>query len=292
MLSTLVEPDEGLIAVGGYDLRKQRRQAKPLIGVVPQDIALYPTLSARANLEFFGSMYGLRGAILRARVDEVLRAVGLLDRANDAVQTYSGGMKRRVNIAAGLLHRPRIIFLDEPTVGVDPQSRNFIFEHVERLKAEGMAVIYTTHYMEEAERLCDRTAIVNDGQVIAQGTLAELLARLGGGAIRIGLREDDIPRVIAEIAALPQVSAAETRGGVIEVRSAAAETRGGVIEVRSAAAEPRGGVIEVRSAAGDEDLRGVLDICARAGASVQSLELLKPNLESVFLMLTGKKLRD
>ena len=152
---------------------------KAEIGYVPQDLAIYPDLSARENLSFFGRLYGLTGATLRTRIDEVLEIVDLTDRAKERTEKYSGGMKRRLNIAIGLLHRPRLLVLDEPTVGVDPQSRNAILTSVEALSAEGMGILYTTHYMEEAERLCDRVGIIDQGRIIAEGTRRELVALVG-----------------------------------------------------------------------------------------------------------------
>ncbi|MBP8292833.1 MAG: ATP-binding cassette domain-containing protein, partial [Caldilineaceae bacterium] len=182
MLSGLFPPTGGDAAIGGCDVVKQLAQVKHLIGVVPQDLALYPTLSGRENVTFFGQLYGLHGKALRERVDEVLGYVGMTERAKDAVKTYSGGMKRRINLAAGLVNHPRLLFLDEPTVGVDPQSRNHIFESVERLNREqGMTLLYTTHYMEEAERLCHRVGIIDRGKLIALDTPRALIGRLGGG---------------------------------------------------------------------------------------------------------------
>ena len=167
-------------------------EVKKINGLVPQDLALYPTLSARANLNFFGRIYGLRGKELKERVDDVLRIVALTDRADEAIEKYSGGMKRRVNIAAGLVHHPKLLFLDEPTVGVDPQSRNHIFESVLRLNRErGMSIIYTSHYMEEVELLCNRVAIIDQGEIIALDTIKNLIAMLGGGVIHVGLRQVD-----------------------------------------------------------------------------------------------------
>jgi ABC-2 type transport system ATP-binding protein len=189
MLTGLVEPDGGKITVDGLDLKTDANQVKSKLGLVPQELALYPTLSARQNLTFFGRIYGLKGKDLSQRVDEVLETIGLTERANDAVKGYSGGMKRRVNIGAGLLHKPQVLFLDEPTVGVDPQSRNAIFESVEALNRAGMSVIYTTHYMEEAQRLCHRVAIVDEGRVIALDTPTALIRSLGGGVVIIGITE-------------------------------------------------------------------------------------------------------
>jgi ABC-2 type transport system ATP-binding protein len=264
ILASLLEANEGVVTLCGHDLKKARRKVKPLIGVVPQDIALYPSLSARDNLRFFGSVYGLRGKALSQRVDETLAAVGLADRAKDAVQNFSGGMKRRVNIAAGLIHRPQVLFLDEPTVGVDPQSRNFIFEYVEQLKRDGMTVIYTTHYMEEAERLCDRIAIVNAGRIIAMDTPHGLIGLLGGGVVRLGLLPEDRSALIVEVKRLPHVKGVSVKDDVLD--------------------------IEVNDA--NRALMALLGLCSSAGAPVQSLEVLQPNLESVFLHLTGKRLRD
>ena len=186
MLTALLEPSSGKITVNGLDLKTHTNQVKAQMGLVPQEMALYMTLSARQNLMFFGRIYGLRGKELRQRVDEALRMIGLIERADDPVSAYSGGMKRRVNIAAGLLHKPQILFLDEPTVGVDPQSRNAIFENVEALNRAGMTVIYTTHYMEEAQRLCHRVAIVDEGRIIALDTPAALIRSLGGGVVMLG----------------------------------------------------------------------------------------------------------
>ena len=183
MLTGLLEPTAGHVAVDGLDLKSHTNEVKARMGLVPQEMALYMSLSARQNLTFFGRIYGLRGKDLRQRVDQVLEMIGLTDRADEAVEKYSGGMKRRVNIGAGLLHHPQILFLDEPTVGVDPQSRNAIFESVEALNRAGMSVIYTTHYMEEAQRLCHRVAIVDEGKLIALDTPAALIRSLGGGVV-------------------------------------------------------------------------------------------------------------
>ena len=184
LLSTQVRPDAGHVRIAGHDVAREPRAVQPLIGIVPQDFALYQELTARDNLTFFGQIYGLHGATLRARVDEAFETVGLSDRADRGpVAAFSGGMKRRLNIAAGLLHRPRVLFLDEPTVGVDPQSRNFIFEHVRRLNEAGTTVIYTTHYMEEAQRLCHRVAILDQGRLLALDTPAGLIGLLDSGAV-------------------------------------------------------------------------------------------------------------
>ncbi len=179
MLSTVLAPDDGDVTVGGHSAAARPDEVHRLIGVCPQELALYPELSARDNLVFFGRMAGLGGPEARRAADENLELVGLAGRARDRVERFSGGMKRRVNMAIALMARPRLLFLDEPTVGIDPQSRNHIFETVLRLRDEGMTVLYTTHYMEEADRLCDRVAVMDGGRIIALGSPADLKARVG-----------------------------------------------------------------------------------------------------------------
>jgi len=264
MLTGLLEPTSGSIIVDGMDVEKHTTEVKAKLGLVPQELALYPTLSARQNLLFFGRIYGLKGKDLQRRVDEVLEMIGLTERANDAIEDYSGGMKRRVNIGAGLLHKPDVLFLDEPTVGVDPQSRNAIFESVEALNRGGMSVIYTTHYMEEAQRLCHRVAIVDTGELIALDTPTALIRSLGGGIIVIGLAEGYPEEIVDQVAQLPTVKAATRTDGELKVETHRLQ----------------------------EALMGILDITNQQDIRITSLELLEPNLESVFLHLTGKKLRE
>jgi len=264
MLTGLLEPTDGTITVDGMDVKRHTNEVKSKLGLVPQELALYPTLSARQNLLFFGRIYGLKGKELQQRVDEVLEMIGLTERANDAIEEYSGGMKRRVNIGAGLLHRPEVLFLDEPTVGVDPQSRNAIFESVEALNRSGMSVIYTTHYMEEAQRLCHRVAIVDSGELIALDTPTALIRSLGGGIIVIGLVEGYPEEIVDQAAQLPAVKAATRTDGQLKVETHRLQ----------------------------EALIGVLDITNKLDVGITSLELLEPNLESVFLHLTGKRLRE
>ena len=187
MLAGLVAPDAGDVLVGGRRLAGDADPAKGRIGLVPQDLALYEELSARDNLRFFGALYGLTGAALDAAIEAVLTLVGLADRARDRVSKYSGGMKRRLNLAAGLLHDPDVVLLDEPTVGVDPQSRNAIFDNLEALKRRGKALLYTTHYMEEVERLADRIVVIDHGKVIAEDTLIGLQSRVAGPGVKVTL---------------------------------------------------------------------------------------------------------
>jgi len=264
MLSCLLEPTAGTAIVAGYDVVKASSEVKRRIGLVPQELALYPTLSARDNLNYFGRIYGLRERELRGRVDEVLEMVGLAERAKSAVKTYSGGMKRRLNIAAGLLHHPEVLFLDEPTVGVDPQSRNAIFEHVERLRGEGMTVLYTTHYMEEAERLCDRVAIIDEGRIVALDTPRKLIGDLGEGIIHLGIANGMADEILGRIRALPEVKNVARFDGKIRVEAARAQ----------------------------ETLIRLLELFNSTDTDVTALEVLEPNLETVFLHLTGKRLRE
>jgi ABC-2 type transport system ATP-binding protein len=181
ILSTLLKPDGGTVVVKGFDLWRQKRAIQQIIGLVPQEIALYPTLSARENLRFFGKLQGLCGGRLRRRIEETLVAVGLEHRADQRIGTFSGGMKRRANLAVGLLHDPQVLFLDEPTVGIDAQSRQLILEKIESLRGRGTTVLYTTHYMEEAQRLCSRVAIMDQGRILTQGGVTGLLAQAPGG---------------------------------------------------------------------------------------------------------------
>ncbi len=176
IMCTLLRPNRGQLTLCGFDALKEAKKVRSLIGLVPQDIALYPTLSGRENLHYFGRLHGLSGIELKQRTEECLNLVGLLDHADRAVETYSGGMKRRANLAVGIVHQPQLLFLDEPTVGIDAQSRNMIIENLTRLKESGMTMVYTTHYMEEAQQLCGRIAIVDHGQVIAEGEPQQLVA--------------------------------------------------------------------------------------------------------------------
>ena len=260
----LLGRDGGEVTVAGASLDRDPGQVKAAIGYVPQDVALYPDLSGLENLRFWGRMYGLASRDLAERVEATLEVVGLTERAGDKVADYSGGMQRRLNIAAGMLHRPRLLVLDEPTAGVDPQSRNAILGNVEALGGQGIGVLYTTHYMEEAERLCDRVGIIDQGRLIAEGTRRELVARVGERG-RIEL----------------------TATGDLAGLAAAAVRVDGVDE----ASVVDGGVHLVAREAGPL-LPRLLEAAEHAGAEVTSVELVEPDLEAVFLHLTGKALRD
>jgi ABC-2 type transport system ATP-binding protein len=284
MLTGVVEPTDGTARICGYDIRTQMNEVKKVNGLVPQDLALYPTLSARANLDFFGRIYGLRGKQLKMRVEDVLRIVALTERADQAVEKYSGGMKRRVNIAAGLVHEPRLLFLDEPTVGVDPQSRNQIFDSVMQLNRErGMSIVYTSHYMEEVELLCDRVAIIDNGEIIALDTIKNLVSILGGGVIHVGLsRLND--ELLAEIDGLPGVKHASL---ALEMQDSP-EGDG-----RESEAAPGGSArVKIECENSQRALVNLVSFLSKHNLNITSLETLEPNLESVFLHLTGKKLRE
>jgi len=264
MICGLLRRDGGEVTVAGASLDDDPGQVKAAIGYVPQDVALYPDLSGLENLRFWGRMYGLAGRDLAERVEATLEVVGLTERAGDKVGDYSGGMQRRLNIAAGMLHRPRLLVLDEPTVGVDPQSRNAILSNVEALGGQGIAVLYTTHYMEEAERLCDRVGIIDRGRLIAEGTRRELVARVG--------ERDRI-----ELAATGDLAALATVAARLEGVDEASVVAGGVHLV---------------ARDGRRLLPRLLEAAEHAGAEVTSVELAEPDLEAVFLHLTGKALRD
>jgi ABC-2 type transport system ATP-binding protein len=286
MLTGVLKPTSGTARIGGYDIRTEMGRAKTLNGLVPQDLALYPTLSARTNLAFFGRVYGLKGRDLKERVEDVLRVVALTERADEPIETFSGGMKRRVNIAAGLVHQPRLLFLDEPTVGVDPQSRNHIFESVLRLNRErGMSIIYTSHYMEEVELLCTRAAIIDEGRIVALDTIKNLIGLLGGGVIHVGVERAD-PALLPELAALPMVKEAVWATPPVAAPPDTGDESG---ERPPPSAGDRIKVVTERS---QEAVVNVIAHLNRQSIRLTSLEILEPNLESVFLHLTGKKLRD
>jgi ABC-2 type transport system ATP-binding protein len=278
MLTGILEPTSGSARIGDFDISKDPIKVKHLIGLVPQDLALYPTLSARANLNFFGSLYGLGGKQLKERVDDVLEVVALTDRQNDPIEKFSGGMKRRVNIAAGLVHQPRLLFLDEPTVGVDPQSRNHIFESVLKLNRErGMSIIYTSHYMEEVELLCNRVAIIDQGQIIALDTIKNLVAMLGGGIIQVGLKQVD-DNLLIQLSQLEAVKNATLSSQPADGQGEAIASESKIVKIE--AENSRKAIVNVLGYMNNQDI------------TITSLDILEPNLESVFLHLTGKKLRE
>ncbi len=288
MLTGVIPPTSGTARIGGFDIRTQMDQVKKINGLVPQDLALYPTLSARANLDFFGRVYGLHGKELKARVEDVLRVVALTERADQAVDKFSGGMKRRVNIAAGLVHQPRLFFLDEPTVGVDPQSRNHIFESVQRLNRErGMSIVYTSHYMEEVELLCSRVAIIDGGQIIALDTIKNLIDMLGGGVIKLGLQQVN-ESLLAQMNALPAIKEATLMPTPVAAPTAEEKKD----ETVPDEPPPSGPVVKIVAAHSQEAIVNVIAFIHQHNLTLTSLEILEPNLESVFLHLTGKKLRE
>jgi len=265
MIAGLLRPDSGQVRVAGEALRGDSDPRKALIGLVPQDLALYDELSARDNLRFFGSLYDLGGAALDRAVAGALDFVGLADRARDRVETFSGGMKRRLNLAAGLLHDPKILLLDEPTVGVDPQSRSAIFDSLEELKRRGKALLYTTHYMEEASRLCDRIVIMDHGRVIADDTLRGLLALLPvTSRLEVEIPDAGDGAWVKALTGLDGVQDARLEGGTLMV-----------------------GLRDM--AAGAPAVLGWLNAHGRSFSHVVSE---RGNLETVFLTLTGRRLRD
>ncbi len=264
MLSCLLRPDDGDARIMGYSIRSDAMGVKSMLGVVPQEIALYEDLTARENLSFWGKMYGLRGTALKKRVDEVLEVIGLLDRANERVGKYSGGMKRRVNIGVALLHKPKVIYMDEPTVGIDPQSRRSILDSVVALKDQGMTVLYTTHYMEEAQELSNHVAIMDHGMMIASGTHDELV-KLVGGQTRI-----DLTLLMDDGKA---VEAWRKTDGVTHVT-----TENGTITV----------LVEDSNLV----LPKLFEAATKQSARITSVDIREPNLEAVFLHLTGRALRD
>ncbi len=264
ILSCLLRPDDGDARIMGHSIRSEQSGVKSALGVVPQDIALYEDLTARENLTFWGKMYNLRGSKLKSRVDEVLDVIGLRDRAGERVGKYSGGMKRRVNIGVALLHKPKVIYMDEPTVGIDPQSRRNILDSVVRLKDEGMTVLYTTHYMEEAQELSDHIGIMDHGRLIACGTNDELVT-LVGQQTRIDL----------------------TLNAHVESVMSAWQGIEGVSQVLA-----EDGVVTALVNDSNLVLPHLFEAAARLSARITSVDIREPNLEAVFLHLTGRALRD
>ncbi len=261
MLSMLFPPDSGQIAINGTDASNVNPAVKQIMGIVPQEIALYDNFTAWENILFWGSIYGVSGKQLHSKAEDLLKWVGLFDRRKDKVKSYSGGMKCRINIACALLHSPKVLLLDEPTVGVDPQSRNLIFELIQQLNKEGMTIIYTTHYMEEAEKLCDKIGIMDNGQIIAQGTLDELKAE-----------SQVTDMIIVDCTQKPDE----------KFLSEQLKTEVAVNE----------NTVTILSSDSKKDLTKIVNTCTDAGYGITRIDIQKANLESVFLKMTGKQLRD
>ncbi len=266
MLCGLLKPTSGEAILGGYSILRQPFQVKSMIGVIPQDLALYYPLSARQNLTFWGRLQGMDRKQLQMRTDEVLEQVSLLDRANDRVETYSGGMQRRLNVAIGLLHNPAFLLMDEPTVGIDPQSRRGILDLVKDLRSQGITILYTTHYMEEAAEISDRVGIMDHGELIALGTQQELIERIGQQEmLRLHFSDEQILD--------PLVSRLRSIPGVLSVAA---------LEDQLVLAIPDAARI----------LPDVITATQQAGIPVKAIEIEEPSLEAVFLHLTGRGLRN
>ena len=264
MICGLLSMDKGDIEVGGYSVKKSPMVVKRKIGIVPQDIALYPTMTAKENLAFWGKMYGLKRTEAKRKANQVLMDVGLADRGNDKIETFSGGMKRRINIGAALMHDPELLIMDEPTVGIDPQSRNHILETVKGLNEKGMTVIYTSHYMEEVEYLCKRIAIIDHGEVIALGTKNELCRRLAGGTI-IQLKINQVTAsYLQKLKSIEDVEDILTNEETLDIFVKSKETT----------------------------LSAIVETSVASNVQIHSLDIKEPNLEALFLQLTGRSLRD
>jgi ABC-2 type transport system ATP-binding protein len=264
IISSLIRPDGGDVLFNGESILKNPGGIRKVMGIVPQEVALYPDLSAAENLRFFGRLYGLRGEKLQARIREVLDLLGLNGRAKDPVKNYSGGMKRRVNIGAALLHHPQVLIMDEPTVGIDPQSRNHILGTVKELNKKGMTIIYTSHYMEEVEQLCDRIYVMDHGKVIASGTNEELKDLMGSDDI-VSLQTDKV-----------------SEGFIKDLR--------GNLKVKNA--DQRDGSITLMVQKDCDILSDIFEAASKNCVRLKSLDIKTPTLEDVFLYLTGRGLRD
>ena len=266
MLSCLLTPTEGDALISGHSVTNDSLAARRIIGIVPQEVALYDDLSARENLLFWGRMYGMQGKPLSTKADEILERIGLTDRAKDRLSTFSGGMKRRLNVGVGLIHSPEIVYMDEPTVGIDPQSRRSILDMVKDLNQQGMTVLYTTHYMEEAQELSDRVGIMDHGKIIALGTQAELTEMVG---------EREVLRLY-----LSEIQSAENLATLLQELDV----------VFDASAVDHQVIISTADAS--EALPAVMSAAAVNGFTIRSVDIQEPNLEAVFLHLTGRALRD
>ncbi|MBN2774442.1 MAG: ABC transporter ATP-binding protein [Prolixibacteraceae bacterium] len=263
ILNTLLKPDDGKVIVDGINLSENPQKVKMLIGVVPQEIALYRNMTAYENLIFWGGLYNIPAQALKTNAEQVLKMVGLWDRKNDRIDKYSGGMKRRINIASSILHDPKIILMDEPAVGVDPQSRNHIFEVISNLNKEGKTIIYTTHYMEEAERLCNTIAIIDSGKIMAKGTLQEL---------------KDFSKVKDLL--------------IIEASNLDEEKIINLSKQLEIKVDDSLQFISVECSNIGKEIFSVINEINKTGIEIKRIDSKIANLESVFLKLTGKQLRD
>lgn len=280
MISGLIEPTEGDALIGGHSITDAPIKAKKLFGVIPQEVALYPSLSARQNLVFFGKMYDLSGKNLSQRVDEIIEFIDLKERQDEKIETYSGGMKRRVNIGVGLIHQPELLFMDEPTVGIDPQNRRRILDTVMQLRDEyDITVVYTTHLMEEAQELSDRVGIIDFGKIIALGTQDDLIQMVGEeDRLIFNVGEQNIPSAFLE--------KIETRiEGVTQVSFDPPGEEG---------EDPfnESGMIVVNAKRGRKALPDLIQLAYKDELDIQSVEVREPDLEAVFLKLTGRDLRE
>jgi len=263
MISTLIKPDAGLIEFKDNNILNDPKPIQKVLGIVPQEIALYPTLTGYENLRFWGSAYGLKGSILKKRIEEVSEIIGIKDRLKDKVEKYSGGMKRRINIGAALLHEPELLIMDEPTVGIDPQSRNHILETIKALNKNGMSIIYTSHYMEEVEFLCDRIYIMDEGVVIADGTKESLVESVKGERKVIVTYEKDPNGIQLDLEKEASVTRIEAEDNTLTLYTE-----------------------------GQNLIKKIVEVSSSYDIEILSIDVENPNLESVFLHLTGKALRD
>ncbi len=272
MLAGLLKPDRGSISIQGQPFDPAKYEHRAMLGMVPQNLAIYPGLTALENLRFFGGIYGLRGAKLKERVAAVLDLTGLTERAESLVKTFSGGMQRRLNFGVALLHQPRLVILDEPTVGVDPQSRSHLLEAVKQLCLNGVSILYASHYMEEVEAICHRVAILDHGRLLKCGTLPELLS--------------NVPRELRLCISPSSPALIEQLRGLVEVQPSSNGELHGILSLKE------NGDGQAQQAALDEQLRHVMEVLRGCGAELQSIESEEHNLERLFLELTGNRLRD
>jgi len=264
MLSTILRPTRGTVTIAGYDIKRQAKEIRRIIGVVPQEFGLYDQLTAAENLAYFGKLHGVEGGKLKVRIEELLKLVQLQDRANDLVKTFSGGMKHRLNLVMGLIHEPKLLFLDEPTTGLDPQARLAVWELIKRFQSEGVTILLTTHYMEEADYLCERVAIMDRGKVIALDSPARLKRSIGKLEVIEVKARKVTKKVLNELRKLKGV------------QKVARTTEG----------------LRVLTPAANEVMARVVTLASFAGVQIDSLNVAQPTLEDVFIKLTGKTLRD